>query len=160
LTQPFDAGLIRSTCLPSLRHKTICIPCSQQQYEWIVEDPHQFREFLDRQIEATPKLFLPEIRRGYRMKDTYTSRKTGWRLRRIDLCNGQSYLVRPSFLMPYLAGRTEEVQAPFSPQVRRPRLGVDRGTFAELVRSAGTQQEDDYEDQAAAASGQPSQHVA
>ena len=35
-----------------------------------------------------------------------------WRLRRIDLRNGQSYLVRPSFLMPYLAGRTEEVQAP------------------------------------------------
>ncbi len=33
--------------------------------------------FLDRQIEATPELFPPEIRRGYRMKDTYTSRETG-----------------------------------------------------------------------------------
>ena len=97
---------------PVRGHKTICIPCSQQQYEWIVEDPHQFRDFLDRQIEATPELFPPEIRRGYRMKDTYTSGKTGWRLRRIDLRNGQSYLVRPSFLMPCLAGRTEEVQAP------------------------------------------------
>ncbi|MGZ6269829.1 MAG: hypothetical protein ACXWMU_04580 [Candidatus Limnocylindrales bacterium] len=145
---------------PVRGHKTICIPCSQQQYERIVEDPHDFREFLDRQIEATPELFPPEIRRGYRMKDTCTFGKTGWRLRRIDLRNGQSYLVRPSFLMPYLAGRTEEVQAPFSPQVRRPRLGVDRGTFAELVRSAGSQQEDDHEDQAAAASGEPSKLVA
>jgi hypothetical protein len=45
-------------------------------------------------------------------KATYTSGKTSWRLRQIDLRNGQSYLVRPSFLMPYLAGRTEEVQAP------------------------------------------------
>ena len=46
------------------------------------------------------------------MKDIYTSRKTGWRLRRIDLRNDQSYLVRPSFLMPYLTGHTEDVQAP------------------------------------------------
>ncbi len=46
------------------------------------------------------------------MKDLYTSRKTGWTLRRIEFRNRQGYLVRPAFLMPYLAGRTEEVQAP------------------------------------------------
>lgn len=92
--------------------KTICIPCSQEQYERIIDDPVQFREFLDQQIEATPELFPPEIRRGYRMKDLYTSRKTGWRLRRIDLRNDESYSIRPSFLMPYLSGRTEDVQAP------------------------------------------------
>ena len=97
---------------PPREPRTICIPCSQQQYERIVDDPAQFRACLDRQIEATPDLFPPEIRRGYRMKDVYTSRKTGWRLRRIDLRNGQSYLVRPSFLMPYLSGHTEDVQAP------------------------------------------------
>jgi hypothetical protein len=92
--------------------KTICIPCSQEQYQRIVDDPALFREFLDRQIETAPELFPPEIRRGYRMKDTYTSRKTGWKLRRIDTRDDQSYLIRPSFLMPYLAGRTEDVQAP------------------------------------------------
>ncbi len=97
---------------PGRGHKTICIPCSQEQYEQFVEDPQQFRQFLVRQIEAAPELFPPEIQRGYRMKDLYTSRKTGWRLRRIDLRNDQSYLVRPSFLMPYLAGHTEDVQAP------------------------------------------------
>ena len=98
---------------PTVRgHKTICLPCSQEQYERIVDDPQLFREFLDQQIEANPELFPPEIQRGYRMKDLYTSRKTGWRLRRIDLRDDQSYLVRPSFLMPYLTGRTEDVQAP------------------------------------------------
>ena len=97
---------------PTRRPKTICIPCSQEQYQRIVDDPVLFREFLDRQIEATPELFPPEIRQGYRMKDLYTSRKTGWRLRRVDLRNGQSYSIRPSFLMPYLSGRTEDVQAP------------------------------------------------
>lgn len=97
---------------PARGHRTICIPCSQQDYERIVGDPVLFREFLDRQIGATPELFPPEIRRGYRMKDIYTSRKTRWKRRRIDLCNGRSYLIHPSFLMPYLSGRTEDVQAP------------------------------------------------
>ena len=97
---------------PTRGPKTICIPCSQEQYERIVGDPVRFREFLDQQIEATPELFPPEIRRGYRMKDLYTSRKTAWRLRRIDLRNGESYSVRPSFLMPYLSGHTDDVQAP------------------------------------------------
>jgi hypothetical protein len=97
---------------PVRGQKTICIPCSQEQYERVVEVPALFRACLDRQIEATPDLVPPEIRRGYRRKDVYTSRKTGWRLRRIDLRDGQSYLVRPSFLMPYLSGRTEGVQAP------------------------------------------------
>jgi hypothetical protein len=97
---------------PARGPKTICIPCSQQQYEQFVDDPVRFREFLDQQIEATPELFPPEIRRGYRMKDSYTSRKTGWKLRRIELRSGRSYSVRPCFLMPYLSGHTEDVQAP------------------------------------------------
>ncbi len=101
-----------SSSQPVRGQKTICIPCSQEQYERVVDDPEQFRKLLDRQIEATPELFPPEIRRGYRMKDVYTSRKTGWKLRRIELRNLQCYLVRPSFLMPYLSGRTEDVQAP------------------------------------------------
>jgi hypothetical protein len=99
--------------IPSMRgQKTICIPCSQQQYEQVVDDPEAFRKLLDQLIEATPELFPPEIRRGYRMKDLYHSRKTGWGLRRIELRNLQCYLVRPAFLMPYLSGRTQDVQAP------------------------------------------------
>jgi len=98
--------------VPARGPKTICIPCSQQQYERIVDDPLLFREFLGRQIEATPDLFPPEIRRGYRMKDAYRSRKTGWKLRRIELRDLRCYLVRPSFLMPYLSCRAEDVQAP------------------------------------------------
>jgi hypothetical protein len=97
---------------PVRGQKTICLPCSQQQYDQVVDDPERFRALLDRQIEATPELFPTEIRRGYRMKDTYTSRKAGCKLRRIELRNRQCYPVRPSFLMPYLSGRTEDVQAP------------------------------------------------
>ena len=35
---------------PTRVPKTICIPCSQEQYERIVDDPVLFREFLDQQI--------------------------------------------------------------------------------------------------------------
>jgi hypothetical protein len=117
---------------PVRGHKTICIPCSQREYEQVVDDPEAFRKFLDQQINATPELFPPEIQRGYRMKDVYTSRKTGWKLRRIQLRNLESYLVRPCFLMPYLSGRTEDVQAPLfsasspSPTGRSPRSSAAR----------------------------------
>jgi hypothetical protein len=97
---------------PVRGHKTLCIPCSQQEYEQVVRDPEAFRKLLDQLIKATPELFPPEIERGYRMKDVYTSRKTGCKLRRIELRNRESYLVRPCFVMPYLSGRTEDVQAP------------------------------------------------
>ena len=98
---------------PSVRgQKTLCIPCSPEEYHQAVDDPERFRDLLDRHIKATPELFPPEIRRGYRMKDIYRSRKTGCVLRRIELRTLRCYTVRPSFLMPYLSGRTEDVQAP------------------------------------------------
>jgi hypothetical protein len=98
---------------PAVRgQKTLCIPCSPEEYQQVVGDPERFRSFLGRHIGATPELFPPEIGRGYRMKDLYRSRKTGWALRRIELRDLQCYLVRPCFLMPYLSGRTEDVQAP------------------------------------------------
>jgi hypothetical protein len=67
--------------------KTICIPCSPEEYHQVVGDPEWFLDFLDRHIEATPELFPAEIRRGYRKKDLYRSRMTGCELRRIELRN-------------------------------------------------------------------------
>jgi hypothetical protein len=92
--------------------KTICIPCSQQEYERAADAPERFRELLDLHIKATPELLPLGISRGYRMKDVHHSRKTGWDLRRIELRNGECYLVRPCFLMTYFFGRTADVQAP------------------------------------------------
>jgi hypothetical protein len=92
--------------------KSICLPCSPQEYEQVVNDPVLFRNFLDRHLKATPDRFPPEIQQGYRMKDLSTSRKTGCTLRRIELRNLQCFLIRPSFLMPYRSGRTEDVQSP------------------------------------------------
>jgi hypothetical protein len=49
-----------------------------------VDDPETFRKLLDEQIKATPELFPPGSERGYRRKDVYPSRKTGWKLRRSE----------------------------------------------------------------------------
>ena len=103
--------------------------------------PSAFREFLDRQIQATPELFPPEIHRGYRMKDLYPSRKTGWKLRRIDLRNHQCYSGPPLLPDALPLGPTPRTsRPPFSPQVRRPVLGTDRGLrpLADVLVSPGT----------------------
>ena len=97
---------------PARGHKTICIPCSSQEYERVIDDPEAFRTLLDKHLKATPELFPPGSHRGYRMKDLYTSRTTGCTLRWIELRALDCYLIRPSFLMPYLSGRTEDVRAP------------------------------------------------
>jgi hypothetical protein len=68
--------------------ETSCLPCSQQEDEPVIDDPERFRNFLDRPIEATPELFPAEIRRGDRRKDSSTSRKTGWKLRRMSTETG------------------------------------------------------------------------
>ena len=49
---------------PVRGQKTICIPCSPQEYQQVVGDPERFRSLLDRHIEATPELFPAEIRRS------------------------------------------------------------------------------------------------
>ena len=120
--------------------KTICIPCSLQQYEQVVDDPEQFRKLLDQQIEATPELFPPEIRRGYRMKDLYTSRKTGCKLRRSSSATSSATWSDPPSSCRTSRAAPRTCRPPFSPQVRCPVLGSDRylRPLADVLVSPGT----------------------
>lgn len=90
---------------------TICLPIDQQDYGRIVEDPRAFRAALDALYVRMPELFPPAFAQGYRLKDSRHSRKLGLRLRRIT-CNatGQSFTIRPSFVMPYMAAYTDDAQ--------------------------------------------------
>ena len=83
---------------PTVRgHKTIGLPCPQEQDERIVENPQLFRELLDQQIEANPELFPPEIQRGHRMKDLDTSAKpAGDSGGLIVATTGATWYARPS----------------------------------------------------------------
>ena len=64
---------------------------------------------MKRMTEAFPELFPPEITHGYCMKDLYHSRKLDITVRRIKI-DQESYTIRPSFVMPRMAGKTDDVE--------------------------------------------------
>jgi hypothetical protein len=90
--------------------RTICLPVVEEEYQRVIDDAQQFRRMLDSFYEQTPELFPEGIVKGYELKDHRESAKTGIKIRRIELRDGTSYSIRPSFLMPYLSARTNDVQ--------------------------------------------------
>src|SRR5215213_5822821 len=92
---------------------TLCLPLGKHDYAPLVADPNRSRAWIDQGSRSRPELFPKDFKGGYRLKDSRTSRRTGLRLRRVRLkATGESFSVRPSFLLPYLAGTTDDVQGP------------------------------------------------
>jgi len=95
------------------RCSTICLPFDQPTYPELVADPAAFRVALDRLSLAMPELFPEGFARGYRLKESRTSRKLGLRVRRVRLkATGESFTVRPSFALPYMAGWATDASGP------------------------------------------------
>ena len=92
--------------------RTICLPICEEQYRQIIDHPPQFRHFLDSCYQQMPELFPENFSQGYELKDQRVSEKAGLRIRRIKLREGTAYSIRPSFVMPYMTGCTEEVEGP------------------------------------------------
>jgi hypothetical protein len=93
-------------------HRTICLPISEGAYRQAINDPQEFRRVIDDGFRQTPELFPPNFAPGYQLKDSRMSAKQGIRIRRIILNDGVAYTIRPSFLMPYMTARTEDVEGP------------------------------------------------
>lgn len=92
---------------------TICLPVGKDAYLDVVDDPGRFRSWLDQAFRDWPELFPEAFAQGYRLKDDRTSAKMGLRVRRVRLgSTGQSYSVRPSFVLPYMTGSADEIQGP------------------------------------------------
>jgi hypothetical protein len=95
------------------RCSTICLPVGKDDYATLVADPARFRAWLDRSFEDHPELFPRAFAQGYRLKDARCSVRTGLRLRRVRLkATGEAFSVRPSFVLPYLVGTTDNAQGP------------------------------------------------
>jgi hypothetical protein len=95
------------------RCSTICLPVGKDDYQDLIGDPGRFRAWLDQAFRCWPELFPKAFPGGYRLKDARTSTRAGVRLRRIRLkATGESFSVRPSFLLPYMAGTADDVQGP------------------------------------------------
>src|SRR5512135_2178096 len=92
--------------------RTLCLPIDEDRYRTVIDRPQEFRRLLDDCFRRMPELFPSSFARGYRLKDRRVSAKRGLPIRRVRLRDGSVYSVRPSFLMPYLTARTEDVEDP------------------------------------------------
>jgi hypothetical protein len=90
---------------------TICLPTSKDDYLQVIDDPKAFRSWLDRSFRESPELFPEAFADGYTLKDDRTSAKLGLRLRRLACkATAQSFTIRPSFVLPYMVGLTDDVE--------------------------------------------------
>jgi hypothetical protein len=96
----------------SREYRTICLPISESVYRRVVHDPAQFRQVIDDCFKRMPELFPANFADGYQLKDHRQSNKQKVPIRRILTRDGAAYSIRPSYLMPYMAGRTDDVEGP------------------------------------------------
>jgi len=90
---------------------TICLAIDQDHYQRVVASAEEFRRWLDQAFSDMPELFPKAFAQGYTLKDSRRSEKTGLLLRRIE-CKAtcEAFTVRPSFVLPYMVGLTDQVE--------------------------------------------------
>jgi hypothetical protein len=95
-----------------MRHKHICLPFeSEEHYRACVQDLAVYRRYLAQQVAQHPELFPEGFGEGFAFHDTYQSRKLKLVLRRVKLkISGEVFTLRPSFVMPYLVARTQDIE--------------------------------------------------
>ena len=93
------------------RGKSICVPFnSDEHYAACVADPESFRQHLTAVCGHHPELFPASISAGFVLHDTRWSVKQQVMRRRLARkATAEVFLVRPSFLMPSMVGRTGAV---------------------------------------------------
>ena len=95
------------------RCSTLCLPICKEDYLQIIDSPEHFRPWIDQAFRRSPELFPVAFAKGYTLKDSRFSTRLGLRIRRIRCTTtGRSFSVRPSFVMPYMTGWTDEVEGP------------------------------------------------
>src|SRR5512134_3535373 len=92
--------------------KHICVPfASEAAYQDCMDDVAKYREHLRMTAEQHPELFPQAWAQGYTWHDRYQVHKQRCVVRRIKLkATSVVFTLRPSFLLPYGIGRTEEVE--------------------------------------------------
>ena len=92
--------------------KQICIPCSEEKYNEIIDDKTAFKKYLNEIFEKQPEIFPLRTDEGFSLDGFQrTSDKLGVRMRRILIkATGDVFSVRPSFVLPYMTERTVNVE--------------------------------------------------
>ncbi len=76
-----------------------------------MDDPAQYRQYLTQMLHQYPELFPEGLDQDFTFDDSYVSVKQDLIVRRITLkATGAVFALRPSFVMPSMIARTEEVE--------------------------------------------------
>jgi hypothetical protein len=90
--------------------KSIRLFFTESDYCQVVGDVQLFRRYLDNAYALYPELFPRGFHEGYVFHDQRESVKIkGLIIRRIMLSNGEAYSIIPSDTLPYLVGKTSQV---------------------------------------------------
>lgn len=94
--------------------KSICLPVnSEEQYRQLITNNPNFRAYLLQIYTTYPEIFPPGMDKGFCFHDWVVSSKQELSMRRIKLkANQQVYQLRPDFIMPYMVGKTDEIDKP------------------------------------------------
>jgi len=95
------------------RAREIVIPVSLEDYLEAVKDNDEFRRLLASCHELHPECFPPGFDSGFSFKDFRYSKKMDISIRRIRVGHGRDahfWRVVPCDVMPYMVGRTQEVE--------------------------------------------------
>ncbi|WP_019503937.1 hypothetical protein [Pleurocapsa sp. PCC 7319] len=94
--------------------KSICLPVSsEEQYQQLIANNHNYRAYLLQLYAKYPEIFPREMEAGFSFHDWVVSSKQELSMRRIKLkANQQVYQLRPDFIMPYMVGKTDEIDKP------------------------------------------------
>ena len=93
--------------------KTICLPIDRESYAKLFVETDDFREFLDEMHGSYPELFPEAMAEGYTFHDILppSLKLPEIRLRRVKIKADQEvYTIRPSFVLPYMTGYTNDVE--------------------------------------------------
>lgn len=91
------------------KYRQIVLPIKEAEYLQFIENQTFARERIGFYYGQHPELFPSGMASGYVLNgSTRLSRKQGLRLRQIRVAD-EVFRIRPSFVLPYMQGRTEEV---------------------------------------------------
>ena len=89
-------------------NRTIVLPISEPAYPFFMNDPKKAHEIIGQHYREFPELFPAEMSAGYCLNGkTRISKKMGVQMRKIRI-GDVSYRIRPSYLLPYLRGKSQE----------------------------------------------------
>jgi hypothetical protein len=81
------------------------------EYARLIEQPTAYRHYIIAAVKKHPELFPEGMAEGFRFHDSYHSKKQQIRLRRIKVkSSGEVFTLHPTFVMPYMIARTDEVE--------------------------------------------------